>query len=158
VEWNTHSTVQIFCDDDRVAMHERTTPGKRRTDERHLPEHRADYRHRARSFWEQRADALGSEVGAYIREVFDCDDVLDQLRTVQAMVSHLTDFPPARAKAACLRASFYGSFKYGALKAILRKALDFEPLHSAVTVTAPPLAAPRFARNVRELLICIKEN
>lgn len=152
------STVQIYCDDDRVAMHERTKPGKRRTDERHLPEHRADYRHRARSFWEQRADALGPEVGAYIREVFDSDDVLDQLRTVQAMVSHLADFPPARAKAACMRASFYGSFKYGALKAILRKGLDFEPLPNTVAVATQPSATPRFARNVRELLHCIKEN
>jgi transposase len=150
--------VQIFCDDDRVAMHDRAKPGQRRTDSQHLPEHRADYRHRARSFWEERADALGPEVGAYVREVFDSDDVLDQLRTVQAMVSHLANFPPARAKAACLRASFYGAFKYGALKAILSKGLDFEPLPNAAPVVTQPLAAPRFARNVRELLQCIKED
>ena len=125
---------------------------------RHLPEHRADYRHRARAYWEERADALGPEVGAYIREVFDSDDVLDQLRTVQAIVSHLVDFPPARAKAACLRASFYGSYKYGALKAILRKGLDFEPLPNVVAIATPPLAAPRFARNVREMLQYTKED
>ena len=117
-----------------------------------------DYRHRARSYWEERADALGPEVGAYIREVFDSGDVLDQLRTVQAIVSHLVDFPPARAKAACLRASFYGSYKYGALKAILRKGLDFEPLPNVAPVATPPLAAPRFARNVRELLQYTKED
>jgi transposase len=152
------SCVQLYCDDDRVAQHERAKPGQRRTDDRHLPEHRADYRHRARSFWEQRADALGPEVGAYIREVFDSDDVLDQLRTVQAMVSHLTDFPPQRAKAACVRASFYGAFKYGALKTILRKALDLEPLPNMAPVSAQPLAAPRFARNVRELLQSIAED
>lgn len=152
------SCVQLFCDDDRVATHEPAAPGKRRTDDRHLPEHRADYRHRARSYWEERADALGPEVGAYIREVFDSDDVLDQLRTVQAIVSHLVDFPPARAKAACLRASFYGSYKYGALKAILRKGLDFEPLPNVVSVAMPPLAPPRFARNVRELLQYTKED
>jgi len=78
--------------------------------------------------------------------------VLDQLRTVQAIVSHLADFPPERAKAACLRASFYGSYKYGALKAILRKGLDFAPLPNMPTVASPDSAAkPRFARNVREL-------
>ena len=96
--------VQVFCDDTRVATHERVGPGRRRTEESHLPEGRSDYRHRARDYWEQRADALGPEVGAYIREVFDSDDVLDQLRYVQAMVKHLTDFPPDRAKNACLRA------------------------------------------------------
>lgn len=94
-------------DDVRVASHERQKPGARRTDERHLPEQRGDYRHRARSYWETRADALGADVGAYIREVFDSDDVLDQLRTVQAIVTHLADHPPERAQAACRRASFY---------------------------------------------------
>jgi transposase len=147
------STLQLFCDDDRVAHHDLVKPGKRSTDDRHLPEHRGDYRHRARSFWEQRAHALGPEVGAYIREVFDSDDVLDQLRTVQAIVSHLADFPPERAKAACVRASFYGSYKYGALKTILRKGLDFEPLPTTtVAVATEPLKAPRFARNLREML------
>lgn len=147
------SCVQLFHDDVRVATHERQKPGKRRTIESHLPEHRSDYRHRARSYWEERADALGPEVGAYIREVFDSDDVLDQLRAVQAIVSHLADFPPERAKAACLRASFYASYKYGALKAILRKGLDFEPLPAVVVEPAPDAlgARPRFARNVREL-------
>lgn len=90
-------------------------------------------------------------MGAYIREVFDSDDVLDQLRTVQAIVSHLSDYPPQRAKAACQRASFYASFKYGAIKAILRKGLDFEPLPNQAAIASAP-ARPRFARNVRELL------
>jgi len=145
--------VQLFCDDTRVAIHEIQKPGKRRTDERHLPEHRSDYRHRARSYWEMRADAFGPEVGAYIREVFDSDDVLDQLRTVQAIVTHLADFPPDRARAACLRASFYASYKYGAIKTILRKGLDFEPLPQAVAAAGSgSIAHPRFARNVRELL------
>ncbi len=148
------SSVQLFCDDVRVATHEPQKPGKRRTDERHLPEHRSDYRHRARSYWETRADALGTEVGAYVREVFDSDDVLDQLRTVQAIVSHLAGFPPQRASAACRRASFYASYKYGALKAILRKGLDFEPLPNVVALPLSDTAvtSPRFARNVRELL------
>jgi len=148
------SSVQIFCDDVRVADHERQTAGKRRTNEQHLPEHRGDYRHRARSYWEARADALGPEVGAFVREVFDSDDVLDQLRTVQAIVSHLADFPPERAKAACQRASFYASFKYGAIKVILRKGLDFEPLpnQAAIAQASALPATPRFARNVRELL------
>jgi transposase len=147
------SSVQIFCDDVRVASHERQVPGKRRTIEQHLPEHRSDYRHRARSYWETRADGLGPEVGAFIREVFDSDDVLDQLRTVQAIVSHLADFPPDRARAACRRASFYASFKYGAIKAILRKGLDFEPLPNQPALSqSSVLSRPRFARNMRELL------
>lgn len=153
------STVHLFHDDVRVASHERQKAGARRTDDRHLPEHRGDYRHRARSYWEERADILGADVGAYIREVFDSDDVLDQLRTVQAVVTHLADFPPERAQAACRRASFYASFKYSAVKSILRKGLDFEPLPNVVAnVPALTIASPRFARNVRELLDCTTED
>jgi transposase len=145
------SSVQIFHEDDRVAEHLRQKPGKKRTSDHHLPEHRSDYRYRARSYWEQRADALGPEIGSYVREVFDSDDVLDQLRTVQAIVSHLADFPPERAKAACQRASFYGAYKYGAIKSILRKGLDFEPLPNVPAIANGNDARPRFARNVREL-------
>jgi transposase len=146
------TSVQVFCDDTRVATHAMAIPGQRRTNDAHLPEERSDYRHRSRDYWEKRADALGSEVGAYIREVFDSDDVLDQLRTVQAIVKHLAEFPPDRAKGACRRASFYGAYKYGAIKAILRKGLDLHPLP-----TTPPLPTssgepPRYARNVRDLL------
>lgn len=145
------NTVQLFFDDVRVATHERAARGKYRTDDHHLPEERSDYRHRARTYWEERADTLGAEVGTYVREVFDSDDVLDQLRTVQAIVKHLAEYPPERAKAACVRASFYGSYKYGALKAILRKGLDMLPLPT-LTTSQTTVVSPRFARNVRELL------
>ncbi len=32
---------------------------------------------------------MGDEVGRYVRATFDADDVLSQLRTVQAVVTHL---------------------------------------------------------------------
>lgn len=144
--------IQLFFEDTRIATHERVSAGMRRTDESHLPEHRSDYRHRARDYWEERADALGPEVGAYVREVFDSDDVLDQIRAVQAIVKHLAKFPPDRAKNACLRASFYGAHRYGALKNILRKGLDLQPLPNTPAVPDAALPAPRFARNLRDLL------
>jgi transposase len=148
----TVSTVAILTDDDvRVATHSRRGPGYRSTIEEHLPEGRRDLRHRSRDYWEQRATAVGVEVGEYIREVFDADEVLSQLRTVQAMVTHLEGFPANRARAACERARYYGNYSYAGLKNILKKALDLEPLPAAVL---PPqeLVAPRFARNLSELL------
>ena len=71
---------------------------------------RRDLRHRSRSYWEERADRIGPEVGAYVREVFAADDVLSQLRTVQQIVCHLERFSVARARAACERARFYASY------------------------------------------------
>lgn len=144
--------VTIYGDDQRIATHDRHGDGPRSTVDEHLPEHRADYRHRSRSFWEERADRMGEEVGAFVREVFDSDDVLYQLRAVQAIVRHLETFPVERARGACARARFYGAHSYGALKRILRLALDLEPLPTAVIPARGVLEAPRYARSAQELL------
>ncbi|KIG11706.1 Mobile element protein [Enhygromyxa salina] len=148
----TKHSVEIYWDDVRVATHARQQPGKRSTIDAHLPEIRRDFRHRSRDFWEQRADALGEDVGAYIREVFDADDVLSQLRTVQSIVTHLETFPVERARATCRRASFYGLHSYGGIKNILRKGLDLEPLPIVVQRQGGVLEPRRFTRDIGELL------
>lgn len=145
-------SVTLFFEDTRVATHERAAPGKRRTNEAHLPEGRRDLRHRSQQFWEERADALGDEVGAYIRDVFASDDVLLQLRTVQAAVTYLEGHPAHRARAACARARYFASYTYGALKNILRKGLDLQPLPDVVLPERGRLEHPRLARDIRELL------
>ena len=140
----TAATLVIYANDERVATHDRRGPGLRSTLDSHLPTQRADLRHRSRTFWEQRADAMGEDVGRYIRAVFDSDDALSQLRAVQAIVTHLETFPVERARAACRRAEHFASYGYGALKNILRRALDLEPLPAPIST--PPTTAPRFAR------------
>ena len=151
-------TVTIFHEDLRLVTHERAAPGQRRTIEAHLPEHRRELRHRSQDYWEERADAIGDEVGAYIREVFASDDVLLQLRTVQAIVTHIETFPPRRARAACARARYYASYKYSAIKNILRKGLDLEPLPDVVLPDRGGLEKPRFARDIKELLQRLETN
>ena len=94
---------------------------------------------------------MSVEVGRFVREVFDSDDVLLQLRAVQAIVTYLEKFPSERASAAARRASFYGSHSYQAVKNILTRALDLEPLP---TSKAKPAWAdtPRFARDLSKLV------
>jgi len=145
-------SVELYWEDTRIAVHERAGPGERRTIEEHLPAHRSAYRHRTREYWEERAEALGEDVLIYVRECFDSDDVLSKLRTVQAIVTLLERHPVERARATCRRARFYGNYEYRAVKAILVKALDTEPLPIALVAGATPSASPRFARDVRELL------
>lgn len=87
----------------------------------------------------------------YVRALFDADDVLSMLRTVQSVVTHLEKFPRDRAIAACLRAQHFGSTSYGAIKNILRQGLDLSPVTSP-SPPGPQLAAPRFARSMSELL------
>lgn len=141
----TPTTVCVYADDERVATHRRRGEGARQTDEAHLPPERAALRHRSREHWEERADRMGEAVGRYIREIFDADDVLSQLRKVQAIVTHLETFPPERAQRACQRASFYGAMSYQAIKTILRQGLDMEPLPTS-RLPGTWADTPRFAR------------
>ncbi len=148
----TERSVELYFEDTRVATHERQPAGGKSILDEHLPPQRSNHRHRSREYWEQRAAALGDDVLAYVREVFDADDVLLQLRSVQSIVTHLETFPIERAVAACRRASYFGCHGYGALKNILRKGLDLEPLPSVMVPNADPSERPRFARNAQELL------
>jgi transposase len=152
----TSATVAIFAENVRIATHSRTDKGMRSTTESHLPEHRRDLRHRSRSYWEQRASAIGSQTAGLVADVFDADDVLQQLRKVQAIVTHLEGFPVERAEAASRRARFYGTYSYQGVKSILAKALDFEPLPVALVPTPAP-HPPRFARTASELLDAYSE-
>jgi hypothetical protein len=54
-----------------------------------------------------------------------------------------------------VRAQHYGARSYGAIKNILRQGLDLQPVASSSTT---PLAQPRFARSVSELIHTKKEN
>jgi transposase len=148
----SRKSVELYWEDTRVATHDRVPPGSRNTHDDHLPPERGEYRHRERSYWVEQAQAIGDEVESYVAEIFASDDVLCQLTKVQAIVRHLKNFPVSRARAACRRASFYGSYSYLAIKNILLKGLDLEPLPSLVVPTSSEHETPRFARNVQELL------
>jgi transposase len=150
-------TVDVYANDERVATHERRGRSPRATRDEHLPPERAPLRHRSRAFWEARADGLSPEIGGYIREVFDSDDVLSMLRTVQSIVTHLETFPRERAVAACRRARHFGNYSYGGLKAILRQGLDLQPLPGSEAPIAQ-LVQPRFARAITDLLHMTKED
>jgi hypothetical protein len=66
-------------------------------------------------------------------------------------VTYLEKFPTERANAAARRASFYGSYSYQAIKNILTRALDLEPLPTS----APKSLwadGPRFARDIATLM------
>jgi hypothetical protein len=148
----TTASVELYWEDVRVATHERQPSGGFSTRDEHLPPERSAHRHRERAYWEERAGKLGDEVATYVREVFDSDEVLHQLNKVQSIVCHLEKFPVARAAAACRRASYFGSYSYGAIKTILTKALDMRPLPQAALANGHGVERPRFARSVQELL------
>lgn len=153
----TPRSVIIFADDTRVATHSRRGGGLRSTIDEHLPDYRADLRHRSRAYWENRAAAMGEDVADFVKEVFDADDVLSQLRTVQAIVTHLEKFPVDRARAACRRARHFGSHGYSVIKNILNRGLDFEALPGAMSAPVASNDLPRYARPTSTWLARAKE-
>ena len=149
----TKESVVAFANDERVATHSRQGTDQRSTCDEHLPEHRGLLRHRSRAWWEERAARIGPETALYVKEIFDSDDVLSQLRPVQAIVTHLEKHPLERAEKASRRARFFGSYGYRALKNILVQGLDLEPLPAAVAAEpSSPQESFRFARSATELL------
>jgi len=125
---STPHRIAIYHEDEYLCTHPRVARGQRSTIDEHLPEYRRDLRHRSREHWIARARAIGPEVEHLAEEIFGSDDVLLKLRKVQAVVSHLETFPPKRARAAARRALFYGSTDYRAIKSMLLKGLDLQPL------------------------------
>jgi transposase len=151
----TPHTVAVYCAEERVATHGRNQPIPPEVRDQYLPPERVPLRYRSQRYWLERADRLGAEVGAYIRDIFAAADVLSQLRTVQAIVTHLEPFPPERACAAAARAQHFGNYTYRGVRDILRQGLDREPLQLPLRAPTPPLARPRYARPVAEL-VCTK--
>lgn len=151
-------SVYIYVGDVRVASHRKARAGQRVTLEEHLPEGRRDLRHRSRGYWLERAARVGPDTGAFVREVFSSDDVLDQLRKVQAIVTHLETFPKHRAEAASKRAAFYANYEYRAIKQILTDGLDAQPLPPVALPATDSAASPRYARNIQQLLELHMEN
>ena len=70
----------------------------------------------------------------------------------RAAVTYLEGRPAKRARAACARARYFASYTYGALKNILRKGLDLQPLPDVVLPERGRLEHPRLARDIKELL------
>lgn len=139
------SHLTIHVGEEVVATHPRLPRGQRSTVESHLPEHRGDLRHRACEHWMNRARRMGEEVTGLVEEIFALDDVLSQLRKVQAVVRLLEGYPRERATRASRRARRFACLDYRTIKNILVKGLDLEPLPGEQQ-ELPWMKGARFAR------------
>jgi len=151
----TPHRVTIYFEDEQLWTHPRMRRGQRSTMEHHLPRHRRDLRHRSRAHWIDRAAAIGPQVKELAEAIFASDDVLLQLRKVQAVVSHLEGFPRQRACAAAARALYYGCLDYQSIKNMLKKGLDLQPV--TVKSTRVWSQGSRFARSPQALLFSNQE-
>jgi len=84
-----------------------------------------------------------------VQAVLDADQVLLDLRRIQGIVLHLERQPESRARATARRALHYGSLELKAIKTILEKGLDLEPIEPE-----PPRAWSTQATFARKPLTC----
>lgn len=151
----TASSIALYAQNEHIWTHARVARGQRSTLDSHLPEIRRDLRHRSRDHWTSKARAIGEPVERLVTTILDSDDVLLQLRRVQAIVTHLETFPRERACKAAQRALYFGALEYRDIKSILRKGLDREPLPEDEARRWSQ--GSRFARKPSETLFTFKE-
>ncbi len=145
------TTVEAYFDDERLATHDRNGKGRRSTIPSHLPDYRGVWAERSRAVWEEKAEAIGPEVGAYVRAVFDSDRELSKLRAAQAIVTHLEKFPHERACAAAARAHYFANYTYKGVKSILQKGLDLTEPSPWEEQRFGVIESPRHARDITEI-------
>ena len=148
--------ISIYRSGVHLWTHVQTRRGKRRTVTVHLPEHRGELRNRSRSYWSEKAALLGSDCHRLVQAMFDADDVLNQLRKVQAVVTHLEKHPRERAEAAARRALHFGCLNYMGVKNILLKGLDLEPLEHELP-KRDWASGSRYARDPDQTLLDFEE-
>ena len=92
-------------------------------------------------------------MGRLVETIFASQVGLSKLRVVQSIVTHLEPFPAERRNAACRRALEFGNHTYQAIKQILLKGLDREPLPSQQALKFGALEKPRFSRSPSEFAL-----
>ena len=120
----TATTVSAYIDDVRITDHDRLSLGRRSTKEKHLPEHRRDYRHRDAEYWRERAESRGSEVRALIDAVLDHDPVRSRVDTACSCLKLLETLSLKRATSVARHALSFGNVHYRELKRIVEHQLD----------------------------------
>jgi transposase len=136
--------VTILHEHEPVASHPRARkPGQRFTINDHLPPAKVAGLMASPAFCLKRASEIGAHTTELIGRLLG-ERPLDRLRTAQAILRLAHKFSPRRLEAACLRALRFEEIGYGAVKRILARGLDLQPLS---TTPEPAPAQPLlFAR------------
>lgn len=152
----TGNAVAVYVDDVRVADHRLDGPTPWSTVQSHLPKARRELAQRDPAHWYARADALGEDVGAYIRDVMASDDVLYPLRRVQAIVPVLEGLTPQRACSVARRAARYACFRPDAVRRIVALGLDLDAQQQTGFVDPGWAKKPKYARQAEAFLTAME--
>jgi transposase len=150
----TDQLVTLYRDQEPVASHPRQTrPGVRSTIPDHLPPEALAWNLQDPQWCLREALRIGPQCHALVQALF-ADQVLVNLRAVQAVLRLEKTYGALRLEAACARAIHFGSLRYRSVKAILVKGLDqATPPPAADTELAGTYSrGGRFCRDTQTLL------
>ena len=146
--------VKIYQDLKLVAAHPRLRkPGSRATIDDHLPPEAIAYKMQDPQWCLRQSELIGSHCHQFIRRLF-AHRVLDNLRAAQGVIGLKKKYGALRLEAACRRALHFDNIKYQAVKNILVKGLDQQPLHEAsnvIELAATYISTGRFMRSGQEM-------
>jgi len=151
----SESLVELYLEDQGVGMHARAQwPGTWRTNEEHYPPEKIAHMQRGPQWCLLQAQIVGPSCHEFISKLLG-DRVVDRLSGAQGIVRGFSKkYGFKRVDAACARALDFENIRYRAVKTILEKGLDqvSERPDASGQLHFPFLEAPRFARNIGQML------
>ena len=141
-------TVQIFDRQTLLTTHLRMLrKGYYSTQSGHYPQKLSEYLRQTPERCRRHAARVGPATAEVVEKLL-AERPLDRLRAVQSILSLEKQVGRERLEAACVRALYYGDYRYRRIKDVLNAALDREPLPSAEPVG--PVRVHAFARPAAE--------
>ncbi len=150
----TDTSVRIYQAHQLKAIHPRLKhAGDRSTLDEHLPPNALAYKMRDPQWCLKQAHDIGEHCERLIQRLFN-DRVLDNLRAAQGIVGFKKRYGRARLNAACQRALTFDNIRYHAIKQILEKGLDQQPLTEDIfdTLADSYTGGGRYSRDTASLL------
>ena len=116
----------------------------------HLPPEAQAFFAHDRAWCMRKAHTVGPACAQLIEQLLS-DRIVERLRAAQGVLGLLRRYAPARLEAACARALYFACPSYGAVKRILKSALDQAPLLLPIAPEQPYADKARFARDANAL-------
>ena len=121
----TQSTVEVYHQNMRVALHKRERKRGYTTKKEHMPPNHRFYAELSPEDVTNRAEKIGKQVKALVEKVFQYKaNKYQALRTSLGIISLSRHFGPERLNSACKRALEFHCFSYRVVRNILEKGLD----------------------------------
>jgi transposase len=147
----TDSCVSLFHEHQLVATHARTRiAGQRLSVPEHLPPDAQAFFAHDRAWCMRKAREVGPACAQLVEQLLS-DRIVERLRAAQGVLGLLRRYEPARLEAASARALYFACPFYGAVKRILKSALDQAPLLLPIAPEQPYGDKARFARDANAL-------